>query len=111
VGPDGEITVTNDTITVDGPTWIAAVARAPGDDRTLDASAFAHTTAVYVDVDGRRVGRDRDARWCLEYLDRLQAFATEHGRFSHAGQREDLVAVLDEARAYYRRVTPGGGVG
>ena len=68
VGPDGEIAVTNDTFVVDRPTWIAAVARAPRDERTLDETAFAHTTAVYVDVDGRRVGRERDARWCLEVV-------------------------------------------
>jgi hypothetical protein len=109
VGPDGEIA--GDEVVVDGPTWIAAVARGPADERTLDASAFAHTTAVYVDVDGRRVARERDARWCLEYLDRLQALAAEHGRFSHAGQRKDLVDVLDQARAYYRRVTAGTAVG
>ena len=109
VGPDGEIT--GDEVQVDGPTWIAAVARGPADERILDASVFAHTTAVYVDVDGRRVARARDARWCLEYLDRLEALAAEHGRFSHAGQRKDLVDVLDQARAYYRRVTAGDWVG
>jgi hypothetical protein len=109
VGPDGAIAGTE--VVVDGPTWIAAVARGPGDERILDASAFAHTTAVYVDVDGRRVARERDARWCLDYLDRLQALASEHGRFSHAGQREDLVRVLDDARAYYRSVTTAARVG
>jgi hypothetical protein len=109
VGPDGAIA--GDEVVVDGPTWIAAVARGPGDERILDASAFAHTSPVYVDVDGRRVARERDARWCLDYLDRLQALAAEHGRFSHAGQREDLVRVLDEARAYYRSVTTRARVG
>jgi hypothetical protein len=109
VGPDGEIT--GDEVVVDGPTWIAAVARGPAGERVLDASAFAHTTPVYVDVEGRRVARERDARWCLKYLDRLQALAAEHGRFSHAGQQKDLVDVLDQARAYYRRVTAGSVVG
>jgi hypothetical protein len=109
VGPDGEIT--GDEVVVDGPTWIAAVARGPADDRVLDASVFAHTTAVYVDVGGRRVARERDARWCLEYLDRLAELAAQHGRFEHAGQRQDLMDVLEQARAYYRRVTAGDGVG
>ena len=40
----------------------------------MHASAFAHTTAVYVDVAGRRVAREADARWCLDFLDTLQGF-------------------------------------
>ena len=45
-----------------------------------------------------------DARWCLGYLDTLQAFVAEHGRFSGPAQRADLDTVLDEARAYYQGV-------
>jgi hypothetical protein len=57
VGPDGVVAQTSQdrltrTVTVDGPTWLAAVARGPGSRTTLDASALAHSTPVYVDVDG-----------------------------------------------------------
>jgi hypothetical protein len=62
---------------------------------------------VYVDVAGRRVAREADARWCLEFLDALERLAGEHGRFDPATRDAhlgDLVAVLDEARSFYRRV-------
>jgi hypothetical protein len=62
---------------------------------------------VYVDVAGERVARRADARWCLDFLDTLEAFVDEHGHFAPATRAErlaDLTAVLDDARAFYRRV-------
>jgi hypothetical protein len=113
VGPDGVLTEGSAAsevrfkTTVDEPTWIAAVARGASHPNTLDESVLGHTSPVYVDVAGRRVGRVADATWCLEFLDTLERFVDEHGHFdprtrtSHLG---DLVAVLDEARSFYRRV-------
>ena len=113
VGPDGAVADGDAAselrfeTTVDGPTWIAAVARGDSHPNTLDESVLAHTSPVYVDVAGRRVGRAADARWCLEFLDTLERFVGEHGHF-HPETREarfgDLIAVLDEARSFYRRV-------
>jgi len=68
---------------------------------------FAHTSPVYVDVDGHRVGRPASARWCLRLLDGVARLAAEQGRFD-PGDRErqlgDLVDVLDRARVFYRAV-------
>jgi hypothetical protein len=94
-------------LTLDGPTWIAAVARGGEHPDTLDAGVFAHTSPVFLDVAGERVARRADARWCLDLLDRLQAFVAEHGHFAPATRDDrlaDLVAVLDDARRYYRGV-------
>jgi hypothetical protein len=118
VGPDGVVAESDAAselrfdIAVDGPTWISAVARGPGHPNTLDESVLAHTSPVYVDVAGRRVGRAADARWCLEFLDTLERFVDEHGRFAAATRDErfgDLVAVLDEARSFYRTVAETAG--
>jgi hypothetical protein len=90
-----------------GPIWVAAVARGTGHPDTLDRSVLAHTSPVYVDVSGRRVAREADARWCLGLLDRLEQFVGEHGHFAAATRTAhlaDLVAVLDAARVFYRRV-------
>lgn len=117
VGPDGVIAEggaeaeLRHRMPVDGPTWIAAVTRGGGHPHTLDESVLAHTSPVYVDVDGARVARAADARWCLDFLDTLERFAAEHGRFDPAArdaQLGDLVAVLDQARTFYRRVAEGG---
>ena len=93
--------------TVDEPTWIAAVARGGPHPHALDESVFAHTSPVYIDVAGERVGRVADARWCLRFLDALELLVDEHGHF-HPETRDahfgELVSVLDEARSFYHRV-------
>jgi hypothetical protein len=116
VGPDG-VLAEGDAgsglrveTAVDGPTWIAAVARGGGHPNTLDASVLAHTTPVFVDVGGRRVARADDARWCLDFLDTFEGFVGEHGHFhpsTRAAHLGDLVAVIDEARAFYRGIAGG----
>jgi hypothetical protein len=68
---------------------------------------LAHTSPVYVDVAGRRVARVADAQWCLGLLDTLERFVDEHGHFdpaTRAARLDDFVAVLDQARSFYRRV-------
>jgi hypothetical protein len=111
-GPDGVLASgageLEHEVTVDGGLWLAAAAYGDTDPYTVGAPVFAHTTPVYVDVDGRRVGRASSARWCLRLLDGVEELAGEHGRFG-PGQRErqlgDLLAVLDRARAFYRSVS------
>ena len=114
VGPDGLLAEGDavselrfETGLEDGPTWIAAVARGAGHPNTLDESVLAHTSPVYVDVSGKRVGRAADARWCLEFLDRLEELVRAHGHFDPTTRDEhlgDVVTVLDDARDFYRRV-------
>jgi hypothetical protein len=114
VGPDGVMAAGDaasdlrlETTPEGGPTWIAAVARGGSHPHTLDRSVLAHTSPVYVDVDGRRVARADDARWCLAFLDTLEQFVDQHGHFdpaSRAAHFGDLVGVLDDARSFYRRV-------
>ncbi|GAA1682953.1 hypothetical protein GCM10009765_35190 [Fodinicola feengrottensis] len=103
-GESGELTFES---TVDKPGWYAAIARGPKHLDVLDSSVLAHTSPIYVDIAGRRVARLADASWCLDFLDTLQAFATEHGHFAPETRDErlgELVAVLDDARTYYRTV-------
>jgi hypothetical protein len=110
VGPDGVVAEAaagaglHHELTVDGPTWLAAVARGPGHPQVLDASAFAHTSPVHVEVGGRRVARAADARWCLGFLDAFESFARRHARTSRSGQLEDLAELVERARAVYREV-------
>jgi hypothetical protein len=68
---------------------------------------LAHTSPVDVVLGGRRVARAADARWCLALLERLERFVDQHGHFepaTRAAHLGDLVAVLDQARAFYREV-------
>jgi hypothetical protein len=86
------------------PGWVAAIARGPGHPAVLGPTVFAHTSPVYLDVGGLRVGRPRSAAWCLDWLERVEQLASEHGTFADESQWRDLVEVLDEARRFYRDV-------
>lgn len=118
VGPDGVVAAgeagsdLGSELAVDGPTWVAAVVRGSGHPSTLDASVLAHTSPVYLDVRGRRVGRPADAQWCLDFLDALEELVGEHGRFepsTRAARFGDLVTVLDGARTFYRSIVESAG--
>lgn len=103
-GPDVTLSA---TIEVDGPLWLAASAR--GGPHPLDPArpVFAHTSAVSVEVDGARVARAADARWCLGFLDRLEALVATEGRFDpdrRDARLADHADVIARARAVYAEV-------
>jgi hypothetical protein len=86
------------------PLWLCAVARGPGHPSVLGPVVFAHTSPVWVEVGGRPVRRPASARWLLDWLDRFEALLADQGRFADDGQRTELAAVVDRARAVYRAV-------
>jgi hypothetical protein len=110
LGPDGVLAEARGPdlvteLTVREPLWIAAQARGGPDPSVLGPSLFAHTSPVYVEVDGQGVARAESARWCLDWLDRVEALARAHGRFANEAELGDLLAVLDEARKLYSRIS------
>ena len=98
-GPTGELTC---TVPILGPTWIAAMAEGAQSVDVLDYSVLAHSTPVHIECDGQRFSNAADARWCLQWLDRLESFSVRYGTFGDSQQREDLRSVIDRARTYYR---------
>lgn len=86
------------------PTYLVAEAdgRAGPDD--LDPRGpYAHTSPVQLTVSGRSVARPEDVRWCLEWLDRLEALVLKHGRDPDRA----LFDLVEQARARYRsRISP-----
>jgi hypothetical protein len=114
VGPDGVLARADagggaapalDTgVEVDTSVWLCAVARGPGHPSVPGPVVFAHTSPVWVEVAGRPVRRPASARWLLDWLDRFEALLGGHGRFADDAQRADLLAVVDQARRWYRAI-------
>jgi hypothetical protein len=119
VGPDGVLAragtgrdpgpAIDTRVEVAGSTWLCAVARGPGHSEVLGPVTFAHTSPVWVEVDGRPVRRPASARWLLDWLDRFETLLADHGRFADATQRAEVVAVIDRARAVYRAIASASG--
>ncbi|GAA3139104.1 hypothetical protein GCM10010466_32810 [Planomonospora alba] len=90
-------------LVVDGPTYVVAVASGAPHERSFHPTGVhAHTSPVHLDVDGRHVARPEDVRWCLEWLDRLEAMVREEGGFDAPGQLDDHLALYERAREVYR---------
>lgn len=100
---EGELVTTVD---VKQPTWFAAVAHGGPHPLAVGGQPhiYAHTSALWIDLGGRSVARREDAAWCLLWLDALERLATRRGHFSRPGQRSDLSALLDRARAFYNAI-------
>jgi hypothetical protein len=85
-----------------GPCWIAA--RCQGSKQILghpsNQRVFAHTSPVYVEVDGKPFPRDADAAGRFDReLDRMAAWAQHEARCECEFRREQLVEVFRLARA------------
>ncbi|WP_205315222.1 CehA/McbA family metallohydrolase [Nonomuraea lactucae] len=103
-GPPGRLTA---SLVVGEPTYVVAVAAGGPHPRAHHhAGAYAHTSPVYLDVAGGHVARPADVRWCLDWLDRLEAVLRESGRFDCEEQHAGHLALYARARQVYRARLP-----
>ncbi|MDE3095498.1 MAG: CehA/McbA family metallohydrolase [Chloroflexota bacterium] len=82
--------------------WVALRAMGPVHDLVLGDALFAHTSPIYVTVDGAPVARAEDAAYFVEWIERLIAMTRAEGRFVSEAQMDDVLAVFREGQAYYR---------
>ncbi len=82
--------------------WIALRATGPVHDLVLGDALFAHTSPVYVTVDGAPIARVEDAAHFVEWIERLVAMTRAEGRFVSEAQMDEVLAVFREGQAYYR---------
>lgn len=99
---EGDVTV---TIPTAQPQWIAAIARGGSHPATLGPQVYAHTSPVWIEIDGRAVAQAKDAAWCLDWLRHFEQCVRQHGKFSKADQLQDLLELVDQARQFYRQVS------
>jgi hypothetical protein len=113
VGPHGVVTRTEaataieTTIEVTDSLWLSAVARGPRHQSVLGPVVFAHTSPVFVNVEGRPLKSAASARWLLDWLSRLEELVVTHGQFADDRQRAELLALIERARAYYQVLANG----
>ncbi|MCS7024883.1 MAG: CehA/McbA family metallohydrolase [Bryobacteraceae bacterium] len=89
-------------VTLDTSAWIAARVQGPWSRLILnDARAFAHTSPVYVLVDGKPLRSRQDAEFWLDWIDQLIARTRQRGQFESESQRKEVLALFQKARAIY----------
>jgi hypothetical protein len=82
--------------------WIALRAAGAKDERVMDDYVFAHTSPIYVTVDGAPQRSADDAAYFIDWIDRLIAMTEREGRFESDADREASIAEFRAGQDYYR---------
>jgi hypothetical protein len=84
--------------------WLAARATGPWHRLVLnDTSAFAHTSPVYVTLGDKPIRSAKDARYWVDWIDRLIARVRERGQFANPQKKQEVVDLFLKARAIYEQ--------
>jgi len=85
--------------------WIAARAIGPWHRLVLnDVQTFAHTSPVYVPFGDQRVASKEDARFWIDWIDRLIAQINQRGRFATPERKREVVELFQKGQAVYRKI-------
>ncbi|NIA31747.1 MAG: hypothetical protein GWP06_17785 [Actinobacteria bacterium] len=96
-------------VTVDGSSWIAArvysskllpyqawdVLNLPG------IPVLAHTSPIYINVDGEEQRSPQDAAYLAKWCDYAIKWAKGKARYLHESQRQEIVELFTKAKAVY----------
>ena len=87
---------------LDRSAWIAARAIGPRHRLVLnDTSAFGHTSPVYVLVGGAPVRSPQDARFWIDWIDKLIARVEQRGQFATPARKQEVVNLFLKAKGVY----------
>jgi len=81
--------------------WVAARATFTGPDGHLRQ---AHTSGVYVTVDGKPTASKTDAEYMIRWIDRLLEVSNKPGRYKSHDERMQTQAIFKEARYVYENI-------
>jgi TolB protein len=87
-------------VTFDRSGWVAARCFEPAG-KTI---RFAHTSPVYIEIEGRPARAAQDARFFLEWIDRAIAFYIGEQGFREPRHRDEMLAFFRDARAVYEKI-------
>lgn len=91
-------------IQVDKSGWLALRALGPGHPDHPMGSQYAHTSPVYVEIDGKPSGSREDAESLLKWIDRLSLALRVRDRIPNKELKDRVRSQLERARAVYSRI-------
>ncbi len=94
-------------IDLDRSGWLSLRASGPGHPDHPVGSQDAHTSPIYVTVDGKPATSQKDAQYFLEWIERL-SFAIRHrDRIPDAKLRQEVQDQFEASRAIYQKMADG----
>jgi len=101
---NGKVQPASSTVMIERSSWIAARVIGPQHRMVInDANAFAHTSPVYVYLGGEPIRSQEDARFWIDWIDRLIERTAQRGRFSSAAQKQEVIELFQKAKAVYAK--------
>ncbi len=109
--PDGQLDLSLEaSVSIAGSTWLAARAYSPEElaYQTFSIAGFtgipvmAHTSPIYVSVDGAPRRSAEDARVLLGWVSDAIRWARNQGRFASPEDRDEMIALFRRAEKVYR---------
>jgi hypothetical protein len=83
----------NFTLTVSGPGWVALRVRAGDMKNEMDEVIFAHTSPIYIEVDGKRVFKKDAAERLLAEMESALEVIPAKAKFADESQREEVLKI------------------
>jgi hypothetical protein len=94
-------------VPVEKSSWIAARAYSSEQLPYNGVPVMAHTSPVYIQVDGQPRSSPEDAAFLADWTDRAIEWARSEARFQFETQREEMIALFERAKRIYLRQMPG----
>jgi hypothetical protein len=93
----------NYTLRLDGPGWVALRISPMAGQNEFGKPLFAHTSPIYVTVNGERLFRPEVARGMLAEMEASQKFVEGKATFGNADEREAVLRVYRESIAAFQK--------
>ncbi len=94
-------------VPVEKSSWIAARAFSSESLPYNGVPVMAHTSPVYVEVDGQPRVSPEDAAFLADWTDRAIEWARSEARFQFEAQREEMITLFERAKSIYLLQMPG----
>lgn len=95
------------SVKIDKSGWIGLRALGPPQFDTRGEQVAAHSSPVYVVVGGKPAGSAEDARYFLEWIDKLDATVRERDRLPDEAAKAEVASQIAQARAVYKKIIGG----
>jgi hypothetical protein len=92
------------SVKIDKSGWLALRAAGPPQFDVRGDPLMAHTSPIYVMVGGKPASSAEDARYFLEWIDKLDTAIRERDRLPDEAAKTEVAAQLAQARAVYKRI-------
>lgn len=84
--------------------WLALRVSGPSVPDVKGEAVYAHTSPIYVSVAGKPAGSAEDARYLLQWIDKLWTTVQERDRIPGEQRKAEIAAEVEQARKYYQDI-------